>query len=173
MIGIDTSILLRLKLNDDRAQNKRIDMLLAAHGGMPGSLPVTDVVLAEAVWTLGSALEQHEHAHLIAIRSLLEETAFAFDDREAVATALCLFDAGSCGFADCLVVATHARHGLQIHRHPRSRHAEAARSQGALTVQRLPWQKRRQALHAPRYRVVCSRRWRLHCPARKKGWDKP
>ena len=39
-------------------------------------------------------------AQLIAVRSLLEETAFAFEDREAVAGAVTLFEAGSCGFAD-------------------------------------------------------------------------
>jgi predicted nucleic-acid-binding protein len=114
MIGIDTNILLRLWLNDDPAQSKRIDQLLAAHGGLPGSLLVTDVVLVEAVWTLKSAFEQDKHAQLIAVRSLLEETAFAFEDREAVAAALTLFDAGSCGFADCLVVAKHARQGCDF-----------------------------------------------------------
>lgn len=114
MIGIDTNILLRLWLNDDPAQNKRIDSLLANHGGTPGSLLVTDVVLVEAVLTLKSAFEQDKHAQLIAVRSLLEETAFAFEDREAVAAALTLFEASSCGFADCLVVATHARQGCDF-----------------------------------------------------------
>jgi predicted nucleic-acid-binding protein len=114
MIGIDTHILLRLWLNDDPAQNRRIDALLAAHGGMPGSLLVTDVVLAEAVWTLKSAFDQDKHAQSIAVRSLLEEPAFAFEDREAVAVALGLFEAGSCGFADCLVVAKHARQGCEF-----------------------------------------------------------
>jgi predicted nucleic-acid-binding protein len=42
VIGIDTNILARLWLNDDPAQNRRIDALLAAHGGMPGSLLVTE-----------------------------------------------------------------------------------------------------------------------------------
>jgi len=114
MIGIDTNILLRLWLNDDPAQNKRIDALLATHGGMPGSLLVTDVALAEAVWTLKAAFEQDRHDQLIAIRSLLEETAFAFEDREAVAAALTLFETGSCGFADCLGVAKHARQGCDF-----------------------------------------------------------
>ena len=114
MIGIDTNILLRLWLNDDPAQNKRLDALLANHGGTPGSLLVTDVVLVEAVWTLKSAFEQDKHAQLIAVRSLLEETAFAFEDREAVAAALTLFEASSCGFADCLVVATHAPQGCDF-----------------------------------------------------------
>lgn len=114
MIGIDTNILLRLWLNDDTTQNRRIDSLLAEHGGMPGSLLVTDVVLVEAVWTLKSAFEQDKHAQLIAVRSLLEETAFAFEDREAVAGALSLFEHGSCGFADCLVVVKHARQGCDF-----------------------------------------------------------
>jgi predicted nucleic-acid-binding protein len=114
MIGIDTNILLRLWLNDNQAQNKRIDALLAAHGSTPGSLLVTDVVLVEAVWTLRSAFAQDKPAQLLAIHSLLDETAFAFEDREAVAGALSLFAAGSCGFADCLVVAKHARHGCDF-----------------------------------------------------------
>jgi predicted nucleic-acid-binding protein len=95
MIGIDTNILLRLWLNDDPAQNKRTDALLAEHGSTPGSLLVTDVVLAEAVWTLTSAFDQDKNAQSMAVRSLLEETAFAFEDREAVADAVSLFEAGS------------------------------------------------------------------------------
>ena len=70
MIGIEPNILLRLWLNDDPAQNKRIDSLLAEHGSTPGSLLVTDVVLAEAVWTLRSAFDQDKAGQLIAVRSL-------------------------------------------------------------------------------------------------------
>ena len=114
MIAIDTNILLRLWFNDAPAQSKRTDQLLAEHGGLPGSLLVTDVVLVEAVWTLKSAFGQDKHAQLIAVRSLLEETAFAFEDREAVAQALTLFESGSCGFADCLVVAKHALRGCDF-----------------------------------------------------------
>lgn len=114
MIGIDTNILLRLWLNDDPAQNKRIDTLLAEHGSTPGSLLVTDVVLVEAVWTLKAAFNQDKGAQLTAVRSLLDETAFAFEDREAVAAAAALFEAGSCGFADGLVVAKHARQGCDF-----------------------------------------------------------
>jgi predicted nucleic-acid-binding protein len=114
VIGIDTNILLRLWLDDEPAQNKRIDALLAEHGCTPGSLLVTDVVLAEAVWTLRSAFDQDEAAQLTAVRSLLEETAFAFEDREAVTRAVAQFEAGSCGFSDCLVVAKHAQQGCDF-----------------------------------------------------------
>ena len=114
MIGIDTNILLRLWLNDAPAQNKRIDALLAEHGGTPGSLLVTDVVMAEAVWTLRSAFDQDKAALLLAIRSLLNETAFTFEDRDAVTQATDMFEQGNCGFSDCLVVAKHARHGCDF-----------------------------------------------------------
>jgi len=114
VIGIDTSILLRLWLNDDPAQNRRIDALLAADGSTPGSLLVTDVVLAEAVWTLRSAFDQDKAAQLLAVRSLLHEVAFAFEDREAVHQATVMFEQGQCGFSDCLVVARHARQGCDF-----------------------------------------------------------
>jgi predicted nucleic-acid-binding protein len=58
MIGLYTNILLRLWLNDDPAQNKRIDAMLSGHGSTPESLLVTDAVLAQAVWTLRSAFDQ-------------------------------------------------------------------------------------------------------------------
>jgi predicted nucleic-acid-binding protein len=114
MIGIDTNILLRLWLNDDTAQTKRIDALLAEHGSTPGSLLVTDAVLAEAVWTLKSAFEQDKAAQLLAVRSLLEETAFSFEDREALGRAVALFEESSCGFSDCLIVAKHTRQGCDF-----------------------------------------------------------
>jgi predicted nucleic-acid-binding protein len=114
MIGIDTNILLRLWLNDAPAQNKRIDALLAEHGGTPESLLVTDVVLAEALWTLRSGYQQDKAAQALAVRSLLDETAFAFEDRDAIAMALDLFEHHSCGFSDCLVAAKHRRHGCEF-----------------------------------------------------------
>ena len=111
MIGIDTNILLRLWLNDVPAQNKRIDALLAEHGSTPASLLVTDVVLAEAIWTLRSAFAQDKPAQLMAVRSLLDETAFAFEDREAVVSAVNLFEQSACGFSDGLIVAKHGQRG--------------------------------------------------------------
>lgn len=114
MIGLDTNILLRLWLNDDPAQNNRIDALLAEHGSTPGSLLVTDVVLAEAVWTLRSAFDQDKASQLVALRSLTGETAFAFEDRESVERAVTLFEDGSCGFSDCLIVAKHSHQGYEF-----------------------------------------------------------
>ena len=114
MIGIDTNILLRLWLDDAPAQNKRIDMLLAEYGSTPGALLVTDVVLAEAVWTLRSAFDQGKSKQLIALQSLLQETVFAFEDRQAVSDAVALFEVSSCGFSDCLIVTKHRQQACEF-----------------------------------------------------------
>jgi predicted nucleic-acid-binding protein len=114
MIGIDTNILLRLWLDDAPAQNQRIDALLAEHGSTPGSLLVSDIVLAEAVWTLRSAYEQDKPAQLTAMHSLLNEAAFAFEDRAVVEQAVALFEPSACGFADCLIAARHQRLGCEF-----------------------------------------------------------
>jgi predicted nucleic-acid-binding protein len=109
VIGLDTNLLLRLWLNDDPAQNRRLDLILAEHGSTPGSLLVSDVVLAEALWTLRSAYRQDKAAQLLAVRSLVDEAAFAFEDRDAVVLAVSMFEKATCGFSDCLVAAKYAR----------------------------------------------------------------
>ena len=114
MIGLDTNILLRLWLNDAPAQNRRIDALLAEHGATPGSLLVSDVVLVEAVWTLRSAFGQDKASQLIALKSLLTETAFAFEDAAVVTLAVSMFELGKCSFSDCLIAAKHQRLGCQF-----------------------------------------------------------
>lgn len=114
MIGLDTNVLLRLWLDDEPAQNERIDALLAEHGALPGSLLVSDIVLAEALWTLRTRFKQDKAAQLLAVRSLLNESAFAFEDRAAVAAAAALFEQASCGFVDCLIASKNTRLGCDF-----------------------------------------------------------
>jgi predicted nucleic-acid-binding protein len=114
VIGLDANILLRLWLDDDPAQNRRIDALLTEHGRAPASLLVTDVVLAEAIWTLQSAYGRDKAAQLLALRSLLDETAFAFDDRESIERAVAMFEHASCGFSDGLIASRHASQGCDF-----------------------------------------------------------
>jgi predicted nucleic-acid-binding protein len=114
VIGLDTHILLRLWLDDEPKQRQRIDALLAEHGRLPGSLLVTDVVLAQAIWTLKSVFAQGKADQVLAVRSLLDETAFALEDRRSITRALELFEQESCGFAGCLVVAKHAAPGCKF-----------------------------------------------------------
>lgn len=77
MIRLNTNVLLRLWLNDDPAQAPRAGALLSEHGQGMGSLLVTDVVLAEALWVLASAYAQDKAAQLAAVHSLLDGPVFS------------------------------------------------------------------------------------------------
>ncbi len=114
MIGIDTNILLRLLLDDDSAQGARIETLFAAHVQSPGSALIADVVLAEAVWTLGSVYKQPKAALMTALRALLDEPAYAFESRAAVESAVQLHATSRAGFADCLIVAKNSLAGCEF-----------------------------------------------------------
>jgi predicted nucleic-acid-binding protein len=114
MIGIDTNILLRLLLDDDKAQGTRIDALFAAHVQSPGSALIADVVLAETVWTLSAVYKQPKAALMTALRALLAEPAYAFESRAAVESAVHLYATGRAGFADCLIVAKNSLAGCEF-----------------------------------------------------------
>jgi predicted nucleic-acid-binding protein len=104
MIGLDTNLVLRLLLDDDVHQRRRIDALFAEKDAGPASFFVNDIVLAETVWTLSSAYGQPKSAIAKAVRALLAEPAYAFEDRAVVQQALDSFVSNRAGFADCLIV---------------------------------------------------------------------
>lgn len=111
MIGIDTNVLLRWLLDDDAGQSARIEAWLGTLPAAAGQIHLGDVVLAEACWTLASVYQQPKAALLRALRGLLDEPMFGFDDRGAVEAAVAAFQDASCGFSDCLVVARHRASG--------------------------------------------------------------
>ena len=113
-MGLDTDVVLRLPLNDDLAQNGRVDALLDEHGQTAGALLVSDVVLAEVFWTLPSAYAQDQKAVLLALHGLLDEPSIAFESRDAVQSAVEQFAQSKCGFVDCLVTAKNAGLGAEF-----------------------------------------------------------
>lgn len=85
MIAIDTNVLLRYLLWDSRIQAAKAETLIG------GSTPVliTDVVLAETVWTLkGKKYKLDKTTMIGVINSLFEEPNICFEDRQTVWRAL-------------------------------------------------------------------------------------
>ena len=105
MIGVDTSVLLRLLLDDDAAQAARLEAWLGSLPAAAVQVHVADVVLAEASRTLASVYRQPKPELLKALRALLAEPMFTFEHRAAVAAAVDAFESAGCGFADCLIAA--------------------------------------------------------------------
>lgn len=111
MIAADTSVLLRYLLHDDEARAARADAVFDA----AETVLVTDVVLAEAVWTLSGRKYRLAKPDLVsALERLFSEPNIRFEDDLAVWRALQAYRAAAstgttgrskgAGFADALIV---------------------------------------------------------------------
>lgn len=87
---------------------------MADYATAPGSVMLCDVVLAEALWTLRAAYKQPKPALIAALKSLLGEPAFAFENRDALQQALASFGGGNIGFSDGLIAAKLAALGCEF-----------------------------------------------------------
>ena len=101
MIAIDTNVLLRYLLRDDEAQAERARRVI--EGGE--RVLITDVVLAETVWTLAGRRYRATRADLIdLVNNLLQDANLCFEDEEVVWSALQAYRRTEADFADALIV---------------------------------------------------------------------
>lgn len=85
MIAIDTNILLRYLLKDDEVQWQQ------AHAIINGTetILITDIVLAETIWTLtGKRFNLNRQAVIDTVHKLFNEPQLVFEDGQAVWSAL-------------------------------------------------------------------------------------
>jgi predicted nucleic-acid-binding protein len=85
MIAIDTNVLLRYLLWDNKTQAAKADRLING----PEPVLITDVVLVEAMWTLkGRKYRLDKPAIINVLNSILEEPNICFEDGQTVWRAL-------------------------------------------------------------------------------------
>ncbi|HEY3179089.1 MAG TPA: PIN domain-containing protein [Casimicrobiaceae bacterium] len=85
MIAVDTNVVLRRLLGDDAAKSEKARRLFEAET----EVLITDVVLAEAIWTLKGKRYKATSDDIIAVvMGLLEERNVVFESRQAVWSAL-------------------------------------------------------------------------------------
>lgn len=85
MIAVDTNVLLRRLLNDDATQAEKARRLFETEE----SVLVTDVVLAETIWTLmGKRYRAGKEALAAVVMGLLEERNVVFESQQAIWSAL-------------------------------------------------------------------------------------
>lgn len=85
MIAIDTNVLLRYLLDDDLEQSEQAAALITGRR----MILVTDVVLAETLWTLKGKKYQLKKAELVAVvETLFQEKNIQFEDDQVVWQAL-------------------------------------------------------------------------------------
>lgn len=102
MIAVDTNVLLRYLLNDDAVQSDIATNLI--EGG--DTVLITDVVLAETLWTLsGKRYRLNKYQLAGVVLGLFEESNIRFEDGLTVWTALNDYlESDRTDFADSLII---------------------------------------------------------------------
>jgi predicted nucleic-acid-binding protein len=102
MIGLDTNVLVRFLVKDDRSQFERAQKLVkreASEGGVSISL----LVLLETEWVLRSRYSLSKSEIAGALSGLLDSTEVRVEDEATVERALFLWRDSAAEFADCLI----------------------------------------------------------------------
>ena len=108
MRAVDTNVLLRLLVHDDAKQAAAAEAYVA-----PGAW-VSHLVLAEAMWVLGSVFNRVPADIATCVTMLLEHESLVVQDADTVRRALNGFtERPALGFSDCLIleIALKAGHG--------------------------------------------------------------
>lgn len=105
MIAIDTNVLLRYLLQDDKAQSPKATKLLTGRK----KVLITDVVLVETLWTLkGKRYKLAKHYLVTVVSQLFQEPNIVFEDGQTVWNALNEYRTAAPGngvdFADTLIL---------------------------------------------------------------------
>ena len=101
MIAVDTNVLLRYLLRDDEAQAESSRRVIEGEE----RVLITDVVLAETLWTLIGRRYRASRADLIGVvDKLLQEPNIRFEDDEVIWSALQAYRETDADFADALIV---------------------------------------------------------------------
>ncbi|HXR37920.1 MAG TPA: type II toxin-antitoxin system VapC family toxin [Terracidiphilus sp.] len=102
MIGLDTNVLARFFLQDDRLQSPKADTIM-------NSLTVEDpgwvgvATILELVWVLESKNRFKRKTITMTLNQLLRREEIVIEQPECVQGALLLFRKGKADFADCLI----------------------------------------------------------------------
>jgi predicted nucleic-acid-binding protein len=111
MFGLDTNVLVRYLLGDDREQAEQARMAIdqALLSGEP--VVICLLTLLETEWVLRSCAALEKRGVIATFRMLLEARDLKIEEEETLEEALFLYDNHSADFADCLMAAHYTRLG--------------------------------------------------------------
>ena len=113
MTGLDTNILVRYLTQDDAAQARRANTIVAESTGRGERCFIGSVVLCELTWVLREAYG-HTKAELVkALELILATRQFEIGEKDLVRDALAAYREGRADFADYLIGASHRHAGCE------------------------------------------------------------
>lgn len=113
MLGIDTNVLVRFLVRDDRAQFEKARQLIEQEVSAGNQIVINQLVLLETEWVLRSRYGLTKQQMMETISALLDAHDVHFEDEPAVEEALFVWRDVNADFADCLIGARNRRLGCR------------------------------------------------------------
>jgi predicted nucleic-acid-binding protein len=113
MLGLDTNVLVRYLVQDDRRQYEKARRLIQREAGNGEPVLISLLVLLEVEWVLRSRYGLPKADILAAFSALLDAADLAFEDETSVEYALYTWKDSAADFADCLIEARNRRLGCR------------------------------------------------------------
>jgi predicted nucleic-acid-binding protein len=113
MKALDTNVLVRYLVQDDRAQGRKAAAYIEGAAGAGEQILISNIVLCETVWVLDSAYGYHKTEIEGAIEKLLQSATFQFEQKDTVSSAFEDYCSAKVDFADCLIGRLHASCGSE------------------------------------------------------------
>lgn len=108
MQAIDTNVVVRLLVRDDKDQGQRAEAIFRQALGA-GGVWLAQIVLVEVVWVLRSAYKFDRKTISSVLRALLNTEGVTVEEAPLVLSGLAAFEVGEADFAD-YVILERARH---------------------------------------------------------------
>ena len=103
MKGLDTNVLIRYLISDDKKQAQVAEKAIQEVTDANDSLMLCNVVLAETVWVLEDIYQLSKTEILVLLDKVFSTAQFAIEDRDIARQALEDFRNSKADFADCLI----------------------------------------------------------------------
>lgn len=113
MLGLDTNVLVRFLVQDDRGQFERALKLISRESRSGDAVLISLLVLLEAEWVLRSRYGLPKSEIVAAFSGLLDSVELRFEDEPSIEEALFTWKDSSAEFADCLIGARHRALGCR------------------------------------------------------------
>lgn len=108
MIALDTNVLVRFLVEDDEAQSAAAATLVEETLSREAGLFVSDIVMCETVWVLGTSYRVRKPEIVAILRDLLRAKQLVFAGPDSLSRALAAYASGRGDFSDYLI-REHAR----------------------------------------------------------------
>ena len=112
VIGIDTNVLVRYLVQDDKLQASAANKILDRVSELNPAF-INNIVMCETVWVLSRAYKYEKKLIVKAMEQILSTSGIEFENAEAVRKALRHYTNGSADFSDYLIAEINKENGAK------------------------------------------------------------